>query len=82
MASLLFLQAMPVLIVIPMFQWQFKKLVLLLFAAVLWAAAFLDPLRLFHQFSPLFFQRFGALGLPLAVELLFAFNPGLQTNRR
>src|SRR6266446_1883407 len=72
MAGLLFVLAMPVLIVIPMLPRQLEELVLLLFAALRWAAAFLDPLRLFHQCSPLFFQRNGSFGFAPAVEIFFA----------
>src|SRR5213082_856567 len=76
---LLFLHAIPVLIVVTMFQRQFEKFVFFLLAAVGHNAARLESLRFFEQGGPLFFQRLGEPGFMVAVEIFLPLNPGLQT---
>src|SRR5205814_10592544 len=79
--SWVFVEAMPVLTVVTMLQGQREEFVPLLFAALQRAAALLDPLRFFNQFTPFSFQPFGMRSFALAVEIFFAINPRLQTDR-
>src|SRR6266536_4166180 len=78
--SLLLLQAMPVPIVVTMFQRQLEEFLFLLFAALGSAAARLDFLRPFEQRRALVFQRLGARRFEVTIEVFLTFDPGLQTN--